>query len=364
MDPHQPFGHNPSCPARGPVGQGNSRVPSRKERRDEGRTCQRTFAATRGTPFYRLKAGGDVVTRGLTVLSPGGPLQAIVAACGLAERTVAAWQARAGAHGQRGPVDLGHGQADELWGKVVRGKVGLALALAVPSRWWLGGVVSPPRDRALLTALAQRGRACARQRALLVCVDGLAGYVPAFVRGFRHAVRTGRVGRPRLVEEPGLLLGQVIKPYSQRRVVGGTQRVVRGTPAASAAALVATGGGTGSNTADIERLNATFRAALAPLVRRGRALLRREARLTAAVYLVGGADNFCWAHDSRRLAAPAGASPSWQERTPAMAAGLTDHRWSLAERLPDQVPLPVWVAPKRQGCLPRPAQSPPLKRGA
>ena len=46
---------------------------------------------------------------------------------------------------------------------------------------------------------------------------------------------------------------------------------------------------------------------------------------------------------------PPGASRKWAERTPAMAAGLTDHRWSLQELLRYQVPLAAAATPKRRG---------------
>jgi hypothetical protein len=72
-------------------------------------------------------------------------------------------------------------------------------------------------------------RACARSLAILVCVDGLASYVTAFLRAFRHKIASGRRGRPRLVVEAGLLIGQLIKRYARRRVVGVVHRVVRGT---------------------------------------------------------------------------------------------------------------------------------------
>jgi transposase-like protein len=367
MNPQTQFCHNPACPARGQVGQGNIAVHSQKGQRYRCTRCGRTFAATAGTPLYRLKKGADLVALVLTLLCHGCPPQAIVAAFGLDERTVAAWQERAGRHCQAvheqlvqsGQVERGQVQADELWVKVVGGKVWMALALAVPFRLWLGGEVSAQRDLPLITRLVQRVRACARSGAVLVCVDGLASYVTAFVRAFRRPVRTGRRGRPRLEEEPRLLLGQVVKQYAQRRVVSTTCRIVRGTPAAIAAALAATAGGTQINTAYIERLNATFRSALAPLTRRGRALLHQPGRLTAAMYLVGTAYNFCWTHESLRLAAPARSGRKWQHRTPAMAAGLTDHCWTMHELLRYQVPLPVWVAPKRRGRPPKSAQSPP-----
>jgi hypothetical protein len=342
-------------------------VHSHKERRYRCATCGRTFVATTGTPFFRLKRAADLVTTVLTLLCHGCPLQAIVAAFGLDERTVAAWQARAGQHCRRvhehvvqqGQVDLGHVQADELRVKLVGRKVWLALALAVPSRLWLGGVISPQRDGALIRRLVEQVRACAGRLDILVCVDGLSSYVTAFRRGFRQPVRTGRRGRPRLVLPDGFLLGQVVKQSAQRRVTGIARRVVQGAPEAITAAIAATRGGTAINTAFIERLNATFRSRLAPLVRRGRAIARTDALLTAGMWLVGGAYNFCWEHDSLRQPAPSGAGRAWQGRTPAMAAGLTDHRGSMAELLHYRVPLPAWVVPKRRGRPPKAAPAPP-----
>jgi transposase-like protein len=331
-------------------------------------TCGRTFAGTRGTPYYRLHTAAELVTVVLTLLSHGCPSQAIVAAFGLDERTVAAWLVRAGAHCQRvheylvqrGQVDLQHVQADELWVKLVGQRVWMALALAVPSRLWLGGGISPQRDRVLITALVRQVRACARRLDLLVCVDGLSSYVTAFRRVFRNPVRTGRRGRPRLVLAAGFQLGQVVKHYAQRRVVSVRQRVVEGTAAGIAAVLAATGTGQGIHTAYIERLNATFRGCLAPLVRRGRALAQKPATLQAGMYLVGCAYNFCWVHGSLRLAAPAGAHHKWQERTPAMAAGLTDHCWTLRDLLSYHVPPPAGVAPRRRGRPPKQARPPAL----
>ena len=158
MDPQTQFCHNFDCPARGVVGQGNIQVHSRAERRYKCTTCGRTFAATRGTPFYRKRTAPDVMTMVLTLLTHGCPLQAIVAAFGLDERTVAAWQQQAGRHRQqvhahvvqRGRVDLQHVQADELWVKMVGRRVWMAMAMAVPSRLWLGGVISPRRDLTLI----------------------------------------------------------------------------------------------------------------------------------------------------------------------------------------------------------------------
>lgn len=180
MDPTKQFCHNPDCLQRGQIGRGNIGVHSEKDQRYICHACQTAFSATKGTPFFRLRTAADVVTLVLTLLCHGCPLQAIVAAFDVDERTVAEWQARAGQHCQQvhahlvqaGQVDLQHVQADEVWVKMVGRKVWMALALAVPSRLWLGEVVSPHRDRALITSIVQMVRSCAVSLAILVASMG------------------------------------------------------------------------------------------------------------------------------------------------------------------------------------------------
>lgn len=361
MNPHSQFCHNPACSASGKTGLGNITVHSLKEARYRCSVCQKTFAATKGTALHRLRTPAETVALVLTLLCHGCPIQAVVAAFGFDERTVARWQRTAGQHCQQfhecwvsqHPIELGHVQADELWVKVVGRRVWLAMALAVPSRLWLGGVISEKRDAALITALVQLIRNAARHPALLIAVDGLASYVSAVRRVFRRPVYTGKPGRPRLEPEEGWLMGQVIKQYAQRRVVGVTHRFIQGSAAAIAAVVEATGGGSVLNTAYIERLNATFRAALAPLARRGRALVRTEVTLQAGMYLVGCAYNFCDHHESLRQFAPSESGRKWIERTPAMAAGLTGERWTMLNLLSYAIPPPLATAKSRRPRRPK-----------
>jgi transposase-like protein len=347
MDPERIFCPNADCPARGQRDRGNIQIHSQQERRYQCTLCQTTFGERRGTPFYRCRTDPELITLVLTLLAHGCPVLAIEAAFGFQARTVRRWLAKSGAHCQQVhaqkilPHDLGQVQADEVRVKLQGQIVWLAMALVVPTRLWLGGVVSPARDQRLLLALAQRVRAWALPSPLLLVTDGLAGYRTAFQRVLRSPQREGKKGRPPLVAWPGVVIGQVVKQYQRRRVVGVTPRLVQGSQEEAEALLTETQEGGVLNTAFIERLNATFRARLSLLGRRTRRLGRCPVRLEAAVYLIGCVYNFCTAHASL----PAGGQPA----TPAMLTGLTDHVWSVGELLWYRVPLPPWRPPKRRG---------------
>ena len=362
MNPQEQFCHNRACWAYGRQGEGHIGIHSQREQRYKCERCGKTFSATKGTAFYRAHKEQEAVVQVLTLLAYGCPPRAIVAAFGWDERTVARYQQEAGAQCQRvhehvvqaGQVDLGHVQADELRVRLVGGVVWLATALTVTSRLWLGGVVSAHRDRHLIRALLLRVRACGPTQRVLLCVDGLCSYVSQARRVFREAVRTGQPGRPRLVLPAGVMIAQAVKQYAKRRVVGVTQRVVQGTAGAVQARLWATQGRADAviNTAYVERLNATCRAHLAVLVRRTRAAARQTATLEAGMWLVGTCYNFCWPQDSLRQRRGSTDPPGgkWVERTPAQAAGVTEHCWSMHELLTYKVPPPPV---KRRGRRPR-----------
>jgi hypothetical protein len=264
----------------------------------------------------------------VTLLAHGCPLQAIVVACGSDERTVAGWVARGGAQGQavqehlvEQPRDLGQVQADEIRVKKQGGIVWMALAMMVCTRLWLGGEVSEQRARPLIRRLIERVRRCAAHRPLLCCPDGLVSSIRAIRETLRDPVHTGTGGRPRLRPWRHGLIAQVVKCYERRRVVETTRRMVDGTPARVETLRRRAQGEGGINTAYIERLHATFRERLASLTRRGRALARRTLTLQQGMYWIGTVYNCCTPHAS--LAQAGG------KTTPAMAAGITDHCWSV-----------------------------------
>ena len=102
MDPHQQWCHNPNCRAYGRVGEGHNLViHSQKERRYRCKRCGQTFSATKDTALYRMHKPKWLVLTVMTLLTYGCPVQAIVAAFSLDERTVARWQREAGLQGKR-----------------------------------------------------------------------------------------------------------------------------------------------------------------------------------------------------------------------------------------------------------------------
>jgi transposase-like protein len=348
MNPTTVFCPNLACPARGQTGQGNIRIHSGKDQRFLCTECHKTCSATKGTALYRLRTPAETGSLVVTLLAHGCPLQAIVVALGSDDRTGACGLARAGRQGQavqeplvEEPRDLGQVQADAIRVKKQGGIVWMALALMVRTRLWLGGEVSEQRDLALIRRLLQRVKRCAAHGPLLVCTEGLVSSVRAGRETLRDAVPTGQGGRPRLRPGRNVCIAQVVKRYAQRRVIDVERRLVAGTPARVETLRRRSQGDGVINTADIERLNATFRERLASLTRRGRALARHTLTLPPGMYLIGTVDNFCT--PQAKLAYAGGQS------TPAMAAGLTDHCWSVRELWSYHVPPPCWTPPTQRG---------------
>ena len=308
--------------------------------------CHKTVSATTGPVLYRLRTSAETVVMVVTLRAHGCPVQAIVAAFGFDERTGADWWARAGRQGQavheylvEHPPDLGgykpmrSRQAPRPQRVDGAGPHGQATLVA----GWRGQrPTGPAPDPAADGAL----RRCAAHRPLLVCTDGLAVYIRAIRETCRDPVPTGTGGRPRLRPWHHVLIAQVVKRYERRRVVETDRRIVAGTPARVETLRCRSQGGGVIHTAYIERLNATFRERLAPLARRCRALARHTLTLHEGMFVVGTVSNFCTPH--------AGLSQA-HTTTPAMAAGITDHCWTMHELLSFHVPLSRWSPPKPRG---------------
>lgn len=316
-------------------GAGNIIWHDRQRKRCKCKRCGHTFSYRRGTLFYGLHTSEQVVMWVITLVASGCPVAAIVAAFEVDERTVACWLTRAGLHAEVvhhqhiRRLDLGQVQVDEIRIKIQGLVVWVAMAMAVGSRLWLGAVCRQERDKTLARQIITLVYNWVLQVPLLISFDGWKAYPNACRKVFREEQYNGR-GRPRLIAWACLTLVQVVKHtpkgrFAPRRMVvsGSCTMLLRLIERSQGAGVI--------NTAYIERLFATFRGRLMICSRRTRHPARLLTTVHAQVYVVGCLYNFCRLHASLRT------------RTPAMAAGLTDHRWSVAE-LFWWHPLPYWAS--------------------
>lgn len=312
--------------------------------------------------FAGLRKPTDLIVIVITLVAYGCPVQAIVHAFGLDERTVASWRERAGQHCEQvhqalveqGQLDLVHVQADEIRVKGCKMTVWMGLALMVSTRLWLAGTVSLTRDTALADRLMRAScddvpRVCGR----CWCAPMAGQHIPTVSSALfgRRVKETAGRGRACLRVWPQLHIGTVIKHTVKHRLSAITRRMAHGSLKRAAVLLRRSRGGTMLNTAFIERFNGTMRQRLATLTRKCRHAARRLETLQTGMYLLGTTYNFCWPHHelSHVRESATGKRHVAQPRTPAMAAGLTDHVWSVSELLCYKIAPAFWVAPKRRG---------------
>ena len=209
--------------------------------------------------------------------------------------------------------------ADEL-----RGDCWDHVALDPDSRLVLEVLVGPrTADRAELLLEGVRDRLGGKAPALITS-DEWSAYPEAVLKVFGQVVvppRTGKPGRPagpRVVPPEGMCYATVHKEREGNRVVSVAERVVFG----------ALPQGARVSTSYLERQNGTDRHRNA---RKGRKTYRFSKAWEvheSMTHFTQLSYNFCW---PVRTLTPKGPSGGRQEKTPAMAAGLADHVWTLEE---------------------------------
>jgi hypothetical protein len=120
----------------------------------------------------------------------------------------------------------------------------------------------------------------------------------------------------------------VRKRREKGRVVEVVRTLVFGTSSLLEEGLGRSTASTTINTSFVERNNGTDRHQNSRKRRKTYAFSKDLALHRAASYFIGFSYNFCWPVRTLRVRGPEGA---WQSRTPAMAAGLSDHVWSTEE---------------------------------
>ena len=170
----------------------------------------------------------------------------------------------------------------------------------------------------------------------LITTDEYPAYATAILKAYGEEVqpeRTGKPGRPQKpyqVPPAALNYATVHKTREKGRVTKIDYRVIFGTVATVLAVLALSLVSRAINTAFVERHNGTDRNRNGRKVRKTYCFSKDWQVHEAVTYFTMYSYNFCWPVRTLRVRGTAGA---WQQRTPAMTAGLTDHVWSLAEWL-------------------------------
>jgi IS1 family transposase len=381
IDTSHHFCPNPDCAYRGWVGRGNLRANGHPNggpwRQLLCIVCRGYFLETLGTIFHGKRVSVELIVRVIACLAEGLGIRGTARVFEVDPNTVLQWlveaadQLRAFSRYVLHDVRVQQVQLDELFAllsAVKAGEVSEAEAIERLERspQWVW-VAMDPESKLLLAvdvghrtlALAQRlvhqvAQVLAPDCAPLFLTDGFREYLTALLTHYGHWVQPertqthGPTPKPRWMPRPQLLYAQVVKTVRRRRLVDVQHRVVFGTLEAVQQVLAACGWQI--NTAFVERINLTIRQHVAAVGRRVSTLCKGEAGLRQQLALYHVYYNFCLPHASLRIpyALPepthgTGSAKRWQPRTPAMAAGLTDHVWTLREVLLFRVP--PWPQP-------------------
>jgi IS1 family transposase len=364
------WGHpcpNPECSLYNRMHKGNIRAISTsmthsgKRRILRCTQCEKCFSETRDTVFFDLRTPEEKVMMALKMLLVRVDLAGIGFVLGVTEETVLAWlrrvahQAEALNHHLLRHLPVTQIQLDEMGNFIARkhareaDEAGESLPDSQDGRQWIWVSFAPEFRLMIAAVVGPRTRETAKE-VVAVTKARVAGIPAFFSDGFTcslaaliaafHVVttfaRTGKRGRPRkplCAPHPDLVYGQLVKQKKQGTLLTLSTRVVLG-----AARL--THLGCTISTALVERVNLTLRQALAPLARKTSSFCKDRECLRQRVVFFQAFYNVARPHMSLRQPLPlyertrhGALCLRWSARTPAMAAGVTDHVWTFREFL-------------------------------
>lgn len=222
-------------------------------------------------------------------------------------------------------------------------------AVALPSRMRVVSHLSHERSEAEAMTFLADFKARTDGRAPLFTSDKLPAYLTALTALYSTPAPppskrgSGRPRKaPRRIVDPTLCYGQVDKRREGGRVVEVQRRILLGTPEAIAQILAADECGSQINTSYVERDNLTSRQSNGRLVRKTLSHSKKAHYLQRHIDWEDAVFNLVRPHSAlkQKLAEPGPYGRQWEPRSPAMAAGLTDHIWSLEELLSCRLPPP------------------------
>jgi hypothetical protein len=214
-------------------------------------------------------------------------------------------------------------------------------AIALPSHLRVITHLSHDRSEEEAITFLAAFKARTNGRPPLFTSDKLPAYVKALISNYSTPEpppikrKPGRPRKePRRILDPELCYAQIDKRRERGQVVEVHRRIIFGAPKVITQIL----GNQQINTSYVERDNLTSRQSNGRLVRKTLSHSKKDHYLQCHLDLEDAVFNFVRPHLSLRVALPQPVNGrKWQQQTPAMAAGLTDHIWTLEELLSHRV---------------------------
>ena len=305
--------------------------------------CGKVFTSRVNTPLYYLKTDPGEVEFVLLFLAEGVDASVLVRYTGHTDKTVARWLQRMGRH-SIGWHDVlfrnlvvGFVQMDEMYSRVRK----------TASAVWIWMAIVP--ESRIIPAMHIGNRTSFDAFALVhdlklrlspdgvpvITTDGLRAYFHSITAHFGYWSRPKRARKDHWFVSPALLYGQLVKRKHRKRFA--ITRMLCGTRANLRGTLRQLGFSGRIQTAFIERVNLTFRQGIAALSRRtwSYAYSVESLRLHAEWFRLYY--HMVRPHQSLRIQL-AGETRRYRKRTPAMAAGITQHIWHIHDLLHYPVP--------------------------
>lgn len=335
------------------------------------KACGSSVSLRYGTAYLGLEAEQAIFETAVRALAEGNSLRATARVVQVDKDTACDWLDRAARHCRLVLLYLWHDlhvtecQLDELWGFVHTKERNLPYAKIYKETYgdaWVWIAFAPVWRLVLAFVVGKRTQESANlllDRVVCVTDDCIplftSDQLPEYRSALLHAYgiwhqpqrkgNRGRYPKPRRVPPPGLLYAQVVKVRQKGRVIDIRSRVVFGDSDAVEARLAESPVSNTINTSFVERDNLTQRQINRRITRRTNGFSKELPWFEKQLWLSMAYYHLVLPHHSLRQELPTpeptrgtGSPRRWEPRTPAMAAGITDHVWTTTELLSCRVP--------------------------
>jgi IS1 family transposase/transposase-like protein len=336
------------------------------------RVCQQLVSARAGTAYAGIRTDEATYRYAATALAEGLALRATGRLFGLDKDTLCSWLPRLGEHCNKvmsyffRNLHLDECQLDELWTFIYKKEEHLdplEQLLGMYGDTWVWIAFSPVFKLVPAWCVGKRTLRDAL-RLIFRLKSATDGHIPFFTSDelphyadalldvygeLKTPPRRGKRGplpKARKYPPPNLCYAVVVKERERGRVANVTTRIVYGSAEQIKAALEDSPVSTLINTSGVERNNLTVRQHSRRLGRKVNAFSKDHDYLEYQLMVAFAYYHFVIPHRSLRQRLPepmptkgANATPKkWKQMTPAMAAGLTNHVWTMDELLSFRVP--------------------------